>query len=235
MYTDWAQVPGYKSKYQLVIDTVEDANMKYVDSSDPRNRGWLSRIQELKEVAIQNLKPSPNPNPIPNPVPLPDPPTLREEDFVDQGYIHLGRGELEIGEKKARQALDINPDYQRAHQLLSEIKETYYGRGWTFFDEELYAKAIDAFKNATNIDPKFKDAHCHLGVIYIEQQRYTKAIKALEKAVEIDQGFKEAHFNLALAYLRLGKFEFAKNAANKALKIDPNYEPALILIDFIAN
>lgn len=236
VYTDWAQAPGYKSKYQLVIDTVEEANMKYVDSNNPRNLGWLSRMQELKEIAIQNLELPPKPDPDPKPVPPPAPkPTPHERDFVDQGYIHLERGELEISEKKARQALNINSDYQRARQLLLEIKETYYGRGWTFFDEEQYERAIAAFKNATNIDPKFKEAHCHLGVIYIEQERYTEAIKALQKAVEIDQGFKEAHFNLALVYLRLGKFEFSKNAANAALKIDPNYEPARILIDFIAD
>ena len=233
VYADWAQIPGNKSKCQSVIDTVEEANAKYTDNDDARNRGWLNRMQELKEKTIQKLNPPPvppNPVPDPDPDPVPDPVLL-----VDQGYIHLGRGELEEATKKARKALDINPDYQLAHQLLSAIKETYYGRGWTFFDEEQYEKAIDAFKNATNIDPKFKEAHCHLGVIYIEQQRYNRAVKALEKATEIDPRFKEAHFNLALVRLRSGEFELAKNAANAALEIDPNYEPARILIDFIAD
>lgn len=228
VYADWAQTPGNRSKYQSVIDTVEEANTRYANSDEIRNRGWLSRMQELKEKAIRKLEPPPPPPPPPPPVPDPGP-------LVDQGYIHLGRGELEKALKKVRQALDIDADYQRAHQLSSAIKDTYYGRGWTFFDEEHYEKAIAAFKHAINIDPKFKEAHCHLGVIYIEQQRHTEAIKVLGKATEIDPRFKEAHFNLALAYLKLGEFEFARNAAEVALEIDPNYEPARILIEFIAD
>ena len=235
VYTDWAQKSGSRSKWQSVINTVEEANTKYIDSDEVRNRGWLSRMQELKERAIQELDDSSDPEPIPDPEPVPDPKPLSEMVYVDQGYIHLGRGELEEATKKARHALNINADYQRAHQLSSAIKETYYGRGWTFFDEEQYDKAIAAFKNAINIDPQFKEAHCHLGVIYIEQQRYTEAIKALKEAINIDEAFKEAHFNLALAHLELGEFEAATNAASVALEIDPNYEPAHMLIEFIAD
>ncbi|RKU17450.1 hypothetical protein C6500_15445 [Candidatus Poribacteria bacterium] len=229
VYFDWAQISGNRSRYQSVIDTVEEASTRYTDTHEVRNRGWLSRMQELKKKSIRKLEP-PLPPPPPPPPPPPDPGPL-----VDQGYIHLGSGELEKALKKARQALDIDADYQRAHQLSSAIKETYYGRGWTFFDEEQYDKAIAAFKHAININPKFKEAHCHLGVIYIEQERYTEGVKALEKAVEIDPGFKEAHFNLALAYLKLGEFEFARNAATAALEIDPTYEPANMLIRFIAD
>ena len=235
VYVDWAQKSGNRSKWQPVIDTVEEANRRYTDSGEVRNRGWLSRMQELKERAIQELDNSSDPEPVPDPEPIPGPEPLPEMVYVDQGYIHLGRGELEEATKKARQALNIDPNYQRAHQLSSAIKETYYGRGWTFFDEEQHNKAIAAFKNAINIDWKFKEAHCHLGVIYIEQQSYTEAIKALKEAINIDEKFKEAHFNLALAHLELGEFEDATNAANDALEIDPNYEPARMLIEFIAD
>jgi tetratricopeptide (TPR) repeat protein len=235
VYVDWAQKSGNRSKWQPVIDTVEEANRRYTDSGEVRNRGWLSRMQELKERAIQELDNSSDPEPVPDPEPIPGPEPLPEMVYVDQGYIHLGRGELEEATKKARQALNIDPNYQRAHQLSSAIKETYYGRGWTFFDEEQYNRAIAEFRNAINIDSDFKEAHCHLGVIYIEQERYTEAIKALKEAINIDEKFKEAHFNLALAHLELGEFEDATNAANDALEIDPNYEPARMLIEFIAD
>ena len=231
-YSDWAQTLGYKSKWELVITTVDEAITKYTNSYDVRERGWLSRMRELKETAIQKLKPPPEPDPVPTPTPkLP----LTKEYHIDQGYIHFGRGELEVATKKARQALKVDTNYHRAHELLSEIKETYYGRGWTFFDEEQYDKAIEAFKNAINIEKRFKEVHCHLGVIYIKRKEYTAAIKSLKQAISIDQHFKEAHFNLSLAYLRLGRFEEARSAANAALKIDPNYEPANRLIDYIAD
>ena len=234
VYTDWAQTPGYSLKWQLVINKVEEAAKKYVNSDDARNRGWLSRMQELKELAIQKLNISPKPDPDTDTASKTGT-TPSKGNFVDQGYTYLKRGELKIATQRARQALRINPYDRRAHELLLEIKETYYGRGWTFFDEKQYNKAIDAFKDALNIESRFKEAHCHLGVIYIEQEKYTEAIKALETAIKIDPRFKEAHFNLALAHLKLGEFQNATIAANAALKIDPNYEPAQILIDFIAN
>ena len=239
VYADWAQAPGYKSKWELVITTVDEAIAKYTNSHDVRERGWLSRMQEVKEIAIQKLKP-PNPKPDSKPVPVPGPvlvpkPPLTKERHVDQGYIYFGRGELKDAAKKARQALKVDPNYQRAHDLLSEIKDTYYGRGWTFFDEEQYDKAIEAFKNAIDIEGRFKEAYCHLAVIYIKRKEYAEAIKTLKEAIKIDRRFKEAHFNLSLAYLRLGRFEAAKNAANAALRIDPNYELANRLIDYIAN
>lgn len=237
VYADWAQAPGYKSKWELVITTVDEAIEKYANSYDVRERGWLSRMQEVKEIAIQKLKPpnlKPDSKSVPDPDLVPKPP-LTKERHVDQGYIHFGRGELKDAAKKARQALKVDPNYQRARDLLSEIGDTYYGRGWTFFDEGQYDKAIDAFKNAIDIEGQFKEAYCHLGVIYIKEKEYAEAIKILKEAIKIDKRFKEAHFNLSLAYLRLGRFEAAKNAANAALRIDPNYEPANRLIDYIAN
>ena len=228
VYKNWAEKLGDQFKCQLVIDTVEEANTKYANagSNDTTVQGWLSRMQELKEIAIQKLIPPPPPPPPPPPDP---------EPLVNQGYIHLGKGELEKATKNARQALDIDSNYSPAHELLSKIKEKYYGRGWTFFDEEQYNQAIDAFQNAISIDPKFKEAHNHLGVVYIKQGKYLEAIVALEEAINIEEAFKEAYFNLALAHLELGEFEDAINAALTALRIDPNYEPADMIIKLIGD
>ena len=232
VYSDWAQTLNSESKWKLVITTVDEAIVKYTNSRDVRERGWLSRMQELKEIAIQKVKPPPEPDPVPTPTPKPLP---TKERHVDQGYIYFGRGELKQATEKARHALKVDQNYQRAHELLFEVKETYYGRGWTFFDKEQYDKAIEAFKNAIGIERRFKEAHCHLGVIYIKKKEYAAAIKSLKQAISIDQSFKEAHFNLSLAYLKLGRFEESRNAANAALRIDPNYDPANRLIDYIAD
>ncbi|MCY4569377.1 MAG: tetratricopeptide repeat protein [Candidatus Poribacteria bacterium] len=290
VYIDWAQKSGNISIYQLIIDTVEEANdAEYTDSKDVRNRGWLSRMQELKDEAHEKL------------YPLPDPlkaeaertinaaeiaidrakqenreiQLIHEADehlanarqqvrrnnyraalnqakkaleiinmepilsviqrYVEEGHTYLKQGKLEKAMEKARQALSLDQNYSPAHKLQSKIKERYYGLGWTFFDEEQYGRAIDVFKNAIKIDPNFKEAHNHLGVVYIKQGKYLEAIVALEEAINIDGAFKEAYFNLALAYLELSELEDAINAANAALEIDPNYEPARMLIEFIAD
>ena len=227
-YAAWATVSENPSKYKLTIDTVEEANTKYAQTNDNTIQGWLSRMQELKEAASIKLDDEPEPEP-------PDPPEPSPVALVNQGLDHFKRAKLGRATQKARQALNLDQNYSPAHKLFSEIKEAHYGRGWTFFDEGQHDKAIAEFKNALDIDSDFKEAHCHLGVIYIEKQKYTKAIQALEKAISIDEAFKEAHFNLALAHLELSEFKEAIYAANTALRIDPNYEPARMLIKFIAD
>ena len=241
-YTEWAKVPGNQSKWQSVIDTVKEANTKYVNEEDNTIQGWLSRMQELVEPPVPDpADPISDPTPVPDPAdPIPDPTPVPKPEpdaaaLTRQAQRHFRRGQLKAATKKAKQALNLNRNHSPAQELLLKIKEKHYGRGWTFFDEGNYTNAISEFKSAIDIDPNFKEAHCHLGVIYIEKEKYTEAIKALKKAIDIDKNFKEAHFNLALAHLELGEFEDAINAANAALKIDPNYEPARMLIEFIAN
>ena len=163
------------------------------------------------------------------------PASSMKQRYVEEGHIFLKQSKLEKAMNQARQALNLDPDYELAHELLSKIKQRYYGLGWTFFDEKQYDQAIAAFQNSISIDEKFKEAHNHLGVVYIKQGKYLEAIVTLEEAINIDETFKEAYFNLALAYLELGEFEAAINAANYALEIDPNYEPAHMLIELITD
>lgn len=225
-YSNWAEALEDQSKCQLVIDTVKKAEMKYADSKDAMYRGHLSLMQELKEKVVQKLNPNPEP---------PEPPNLSPAVFVNQGRTYLKQSALEEATTKAKQALELDPNYSPAEELLSKIKERHYGRGWKFFDEGQQDLAIIEFKSAIRIDPKFKEAHFHLGVIYIEQKKYPEAIKAFEKAINIDHEFKEAYFNLGLAHFGSEEREAAKKAANKALEIDPNYEPAQVFIEFITN
>lgn len=163
-----------------------------------------------------------------------------KKTYVDEGHEALEKGALVTAEKRARQSLKIDRNYRAARQLLNAIKQTYYGEGLAFLDENRYSQAITAFENAARIDPGFAKALCNLGVIYIEQNQESMAIAPLQKAIEANPKLKEAHFNLGIAYLRLGQFELARNAAEIVLGIcddsrkDPICEAAEVLLDSIA-
>lgn len=233
-YSDWAEeLSGDLSKYRSVIHVVEKANTKYAGNQDPTVRESLRDMQELSDLATRKLNPE-EPKPVHDELkPVPDP--LPHEQWVDQGYKYLKKGELEDALKKAEQVLSCNPNYRPAHDLKLKIKKRYYTRGWNFFDEERYNKAIEQFEKTIALDSTFKEAYCYLGAVYIEQEKYLQAIEVLRKAIDIDEQFEEAYFNLALAYLKRGHFEEAREAAEAALRIDPNYEPPRVLIEFIAN
>ncbi len=144
---------------------------------------------------------------------------VRKKHYIDRGKAHLRNGEFEPAQKKANEALKIDPNYRDAHELLAKIKEGYYGQALALLDEKRVRQAIAMFNHVIAIDPNFAKAYCNLGFIYIEREEYGKAIPPLERAVAIDPQFKEAHFNLGLAYLRMGHFELSRNAAQNVLEL----------------
>ena len=250
VYKDWAEKLRDKSKWQLIIETVDKANKKYTHTDSDLHRQWLGRMEPIKDIALQQLSSEEKTKTNLNTEEKRKAKTKMEkktktdskvstekskENYIDQGHIHLEQKEFELAVQQARQALQIDATYQRAHQLLSAIKQTHYGQGLAFLDVNHYEKAIAEFKKCVKIDQQFKEAHCNLGVSYIEKEVYAKATASLQEAIDIDPNFIEAHFNLGLAYLRLGRFEDTRNAANTALSINPNYEPALQLLDSIAD
>ena len=166
--------------------------------------------------------------------------TYLPKNYIDEGHEALEKGALVTAEKKARQALKIDTNARAARRLLDLIKQTYYGTGLAFLDDNQYTQAIKAFENAARIDPSFAKAQCNLGFIYIEQNHQEKAIAPLKKAIKANPKFKEAHFNLGIAYLRLGKFELARDAAGIVLELcdtsrkDPVCEAAEVLLGSIA-
>ena len=176
-----------QSKCQSVINTTEEANTKYADSDDTTIQGWLSRMQELKNEALEKLPLPPDPlkeeaerainaaetaidrvkqenrelqlihdaeehlehakqqmrrnnyrvalnqaKEVLKIINRRSPPIPLVQRYVNEGHIHLRQGKLEEAMEKANQALDLDQNYPPAHELLSKIKQRYYGLGWTY-------------------------------------------------------------------------------------------------------
>ena len=193
-YYKWAEIGGDKSKWKLVISTVEEAEQKYANSNTDLNREFLRLMEVLKRKVPTPEPPKPTPPPKPpEPTPTPEPPKPTPEEIcVVQGRAHLEKDELELAIKKAKQALHINSSYKPAHQLLTEIKKIYYERGLTFLDENQYSDAIAEFNMVIRIEPRHKEAHFNLGVAYFNKHNYASAEKATNAALAIDPGYEEA-------------------------------------------
>ncbi len=211
-YRDWAKALPDQSKYESVIDTVKEAKERYKDKNDSSVEGWLDRMGDLEEEARN--------------------PTEKREYTDKNGEDSSPHIEPENKNGQSTQETNKHPDPTKREK---PDKDKYYGRGLTFFDESQYSEAIEAFKNAINIDSEFKEAHFYLGVIYIKQKRHAEAIEAFEEAIRIDSEFKEAYYNLSLVHLERNDREKAREAAKSALRIDPYYEPARLLIEFVTD
>ena len=191
-YYAWAERGRDNSKYQSVISTVERAKKKYEGSDDTKVNDWMRRMRVIKQKSVEK-----SPKSVENP-PKPvdksqDPPTSPSpDDFVRQGLEHYNQGKLETARRKAVQALDLDPNYSPANQLLSKIEEKHYDRGLRFLDANQYSAAIVELDKVTSIDAKRKEVHFHLGVAYFNLRNYTYAENAVNQALAIDPEYEEA-------------------------------------------
>ena len=175
VYCDWAEKEGDTSKWELVTRTIEEAKKRYSSSNAALDREFLRLMEE-----IMNKVPPVPPDPL--------------EEIVRQGRMYLARDELQLAARKAREALRLNSTYQSAHQLLAEIKKSYYKQGLSDLDNNQYSNAIIEFKGAISIDSQYKDkeAYFNLGVAYFNLRNLTYAEDAALNALDIDPSYEEA-------------------------------------------
>ena len=232
-YYTWGERNGNdKSKYQLVISTVERAEKKYARSNDTKVGNWMRRMQAIQQKTVDKLQDQP-----------PDDPTLQVDDLVRQGLEHYNRGELEAARQKAKQALKLVPNHSPANELLSKIADDLVRQGLEYYNRgELEAarqKAKQALKLVPNHSPanellsKIEEKHYTQGLKFLDANRYSAAIVEFDKVINIDAKQKEAHFHLGVAYFILRNYAYAENAVNEALAIDPKYEEAIRLLEAI--
>ncbi|MBC8270341.1 MAG: tetratricopeptide repeat protein [Rhodospirillaceae bacterium] len=82
-------------------------------------------------------------------------------------------------------------------------------------------EAIQAFRQATAIDPSFANAYLSLGFLLRQQGRLDEAIECYTEATTIQPNFFQAHFNLGNALKQQGKLDEAATCFNKVLAINP--------------
>jgi tetratricopeptide (TPR) repeat protein len=74
-------------------------------------------------------------------------------------------------------------------------------RGHTYSRRGEYARAIEAFNGAIDIDPSDAELYYHRGNAMAAAGRYADAIADFTQAVEIRPDYAEAYHNRATAYV----------------------------------
>jgi tetratricopeptide (TPR) repeat protein len=140
------------------------------------------------------------------------------------------------GAATALLALELEPGAQRALSAggtsVPAAYEPYvqgrgylyrFDRGATFID-----LAIDAFRNAVAIDPRYALAHTALAEAYWRKYETTReaslidqAVAHCERALAIDSRLAQVHITLALLARGRGRYEEAIAVAQRGLELDP--------------
>lgn len=162
------------------------------------------------------------------------------------GYQQYVIGRREAAITSLQRAIALDPDNDAAHRLLgwrlfanqgrmdeavSELQhavrirdsfDNFYRLGTVLYLAGRYQEAVDAYRKATELQPRRADAYTNLGAAYHMLGDVKQAIGNYEHAVGLGAGDAQAYGNLAVSYFFSGRYEDALRTGQDAIRRDPN-------------
>ena len=131
------------------------------------------------------------------------------------GYLILDRQvNVDRATKELRKAVEIDPQFAVAFQILAIVYETRNKR----------EDALSAAQTALRLNPNLPNAHLTAGTIYAEIGRAEDAIREYQASVQILPSFAKGYFNLGNLYADLKQQPQAIDAYQKALSADAKFD-----------
>jgi DNA-binding winged helix-turn-helix (wHTH) protein/tetratricopeptide (TPR) repeat protein len=112
---------------------------------------------------------------------------------------HRYEWDWEGAEREFRRAIELDPDYARAHQWY----------GWYLVSVGRFDEAEGECLRAQQLDPLSLTTNMTAGVPYFYMGQYDKAVAHFKKVAEMDSGFWLAHHWLAQTYQAEGRYDDA--------------------------
>jgi tetratricopeptide (TPR) repeat protein len=144
--------------------------------------------------------------------------------------------------QQAQQSLDQG-NFVRAEALWRQVvqrgptAQAYYNLGLSLHQQLKLTDAIQAYTQATKIDPHYGSAYLNLGMAWLDARNDIKAEQAFQQVLSLANQPANpasthtlAHYDLAIIYKRQGKFDLARQAIREALALTPNFAPAQQLL-----
>jgi tetratricopeptide (TPR) repeat protein len=105
-----------------------------------------------------------------------------------------------------------------------------YWTGRLDYDEQQFAKAIESFRRAVELDPGLAKAHDSLGLCYEALGRFDEAERSWREAIRLESGQPARSpwpsLNLGLMLTRLDRPDAAAARFRESIACDPNFAPA---------
>ncbi len=143
--------------------------------------------------------------------------------YVLRGYQALYAGEIadyRRADTLFTRALELDPDYARAHAGLAVTRNMSVFRRWQAAGEG-YARAEAAALRALELDPSLAVAHSALGRIEEGRWNFAAADRHFMRAIELSPGTETWYRHRALLLAILGRHDESIALARRAVEIDP--------------
>lgn len=111
-----------------------------------------------------------------------------------------------------RRVLELDYHYPKAQYFYDKVeaslkygKEAYnwYEQGYNEYEKKNYSRAIDSYRQAVRLNPKFVDAYYWLGRVYFDSGEYQQAISNYKQVLILEPGNTKAAYWVKEAERRL--------------------------------
>lgn len=115
-------------------------------------------------------------------------------------------------------------DLKQAIMLTPDLSIAWFYLGRTYRDlidiaEDSDKWAIESYKKAIELEPKYALAHMDLGGVYFRINEYRLAVQEFEDYIKLVPYDPNGYYNLGYTYRRMGKSDNANQAFHQALKL----------------
>ncbi len=139
-------------------------------------------------------------------------------------YFHqLRRKSLEYAKQMFNKAIEIDPEYARAHAGVADCYSLLY----TYFDAREFnlRQADKASSKALELEPELAEAHLAKGLAVSLSKRFDEAEEEFETAMRLDPKLFQAAYWYARARLAQGNYDEAVKLFERAAALRPeDYE-----------
>ena len=134
-------------------------------------------------------------------------PTGDAKARYDSGRELLSSGEIEGAQKEFEKAVEADPNWAEAHNLL----------GFVLGQLGDLTGAIDHLHKAVGLDPALATAHYNLGVALWYGGQKSESMSELQTALRLDPAFAEAYSFLGMASRQTGDLDGGRRYLDRAI------------------
>ena len=117
----------------------------------------------------------------------------------------------------------LNLDAQPSQEEIKNARNLF-NKGVQYGIDEDYEKALEAFKNAIEINPIYAKAFLYRGLTKTELSDYENAIKDFTITIELDPGYSDqAHFFRGLAKYSIDNYDSSIQDLSVAIRLNPDF------------
>ena len=128
-------------------------------------------------------------------------------NYIDSNYwaarVFYEADDLENSLYYWRRVLELDRSYPRAQYFHDKVaaslkygKEAYnwYEQGYNEYEKKNYSDAIDSYRQAVRLNPRFTDAYYWLGRVYFDSGDYQQAVNNYKQVLNLEPGNTNAAY-----------------------------------------